>query len=110
MPEGGSITISTCDYNGQVRVSIADTGTGMDRETQKKIFQPFYSTKGFEPGRGLGMAQVYSIIRDHRGKIYIKKSETGKGTVMEFTLPISHKKVVFEKIRFPHPVQQEYSG
>jgi two-component system cell cycle sensor histidine kinase/response regulator CckA len=97
MPEGGSITISTCDYNGQVRVSIADTGTGMDRETQKKIFQPFYSTKGFEPGRGLGMAQVYSIIRDHRGKIYIKKSETGKGTVMEFTLPISHKKVVFEK-------------
>jgi two-component system cell cycle sensor histidine kinase/response regulator CckA len=97
MPDGGRITISTGEYCSQVYVRVADTGTGMDWETQKKIFQPFYSTKGFESGRGLGMAQVYSTIRDHNGDVYIKESEVGKGTVMEFTLPCTGKKEIPER-------------
>jgi CheY-like chemotaxis protein len=97
MPDGGRITLSTGEYCSQVYVRVADTGTGMDWETQKKIFQPFYSTKGFESGRGLGMAQVYSTIRDHNGDVYIKESEVGKGTVMEFTLPCTGKKEIPER-------------
>jgi PAS domain S-box-containing protein len=97
MPEGGKITVSTDEYDNKVYVSVSDTGTGMDKETQKKIFQPFYSTKGFEPGRGLGMTQVYSAIRDHNGDIYIKESEIGKGTVIEFAIPVSKKELIPEK-------------
>jgi len=102
MPEGGKITISTDEYDDKVYVSVSDTGTGMDKETEKKIFQPFYSTKGFEPGRGLGMAQVYSAIRDHNGDIYIKESVIGKGTVIEFAIPVSKKKFVLEKKEKDH--------
>ncbi len=97
MPDGGKITISTYENDAKIYVRVTDSGTGMDKEAQKKIFQPFFSTKGFEPGRGLGMAQVYSTIRDHRGDIYIKKSEPGKGTVIEFALPVTNKQSVIEK-------------
>ena len=104
MPKGGKMLISTDEYDDNVYVSVADTGSGMDIETQKKIFQPFYSTKGFEPGRGLGMAQVYSTIKDHNGDIYIKKSELGKGTVIEFALPISKKESILVK------KEKDYAG
>jgi len=104
MPKGGTITISTDEYEDKLYVSVTDTGVGMDNETQKKIFQPFYSTKGFEPGRGLGMAQVYSTIRDHNGNIYIKESEIGKGSVIEFTLPLSQKKSILVK------KEKDYAG
>ena len=104
MPEGGKITISTNEYDDKIYVSVSDTGTGMDNETEKKIFQPFYSTKGFEPGRGLGMAQVYSAIRDHNGDVYIKENVIGKGTVIEFAIPVSKKELILEK------KEEEYVG
>ena len=97
MPEGGKITISTDEHDDRVYVRVTDTGFGMDEETQKKIFQPFFSTKGFKPGRGLGMAQVYSTIRDHNGDVYIKESVVGNGTIIEFALPVSKKELILEK-------------
>lgn len=104
MPGGGEIAIVTEEHDGNVYVSVSDTGTGMDKETQKKVFQPFFSTKGFEPGRGLGMAQVYSTIRDHNGDVYIKACEIGNGTEIEFSLPISKKEPIPEK------KEKDYSG
>ena len=97
MPEGGKISILSDVHDHKVYISVKDSGMGMDSETQKKIFQPFYSTKGFEPGRGLGMAQVYSTIRDHRGEVYIKESRVGGGAVIECSLPLSRKPSVIEE-------------
>jgi PAS domain S-box-containing protein len=65
-------------------LSIEDNGRGMDDETKNRIFEPFFTTK-FQ-GRGLGMAAVYGIVKNHDGYIYID-SEPGKGTAIRIFLP-----------------------
>ncbi len=90
MPIGGIIRIKTTRDSHNILITISDTGTGMDHETKSRLFQPFYSTKGFNPGRGLGMSSTLSIIKEHRGNISIKASEPGKGTVLEIELPIDN--------------------
>jgi CheY-like chemotaxis protein len=73
----------------------------MDEETRSRIFQPFFSTKGFESGRGMGMSGAYSIIKEHNGEIYVKETLPDKGTTIEISLPISledEKKVEPQKI------------
>jgi signal transduction histidine kinase len=67
-----------------VSLKIQDDGKGMDEETRKRVFEPFFSTKFM--GRGLGMAAVYGIIKNHAGWISIS-SELGKGTTVFFYLP-----------------------
>lgn len=89
MPRGGRIYIETTKKTNGVYVSITDTGVGMDEETLCKIFQPFYSTKGFDVGRGLGMSNAYTIIKEHRGSICVKYSKPGEGTSIEIVLPYS---------------------
>ncbi|MFC1743308.1 PAS domain S-box protein [Candidatus Riflebacteria bacterium] len=91
MPRGGKITIATGKSEEGVYLSITDTGKGMDKETAARIFQPFYSTKGFEPGRGLGMSGVYTIIKEHKGQIFVKESAVEKGTSIQIILPPSEK-------------------
>ncbi len=75
-----------------VKLTIKDTGIGMDLETQKKIFDPFFSTKeiGNSKGRGLGMSTVYGIIKNHGGFILVD-SEKGKGACFHICLPASKK-------------------
>lgn len=89
MPEGGKLTFETGKIDNSVYVTVTDTGTGMDEETKTRIFQPFFTTKGFEQGKGLGMSTSYAIAREHNGKLYVKDSPHVQGTSIELLLPIS---------------------
>jgi signal transduction histidine kinase len=84
MPQGGELSVSAEEEQGQVLVRIADTGRGMPPETAEKIFEPFFSTK--ERGTGLGLAIVFSIVQKHRGEIRVESAE-GRGTTFALTLP-----------------------
>ncbi len=68
------------------KVSIEDSGVGIDKETMKKIFNPFFTTKGKGVGTGLGLAMVYNIIYQHKGFIDVY-SEKGKGTKVNVYFP-----------------------
>ncbi len=87
MPNGGSLTISSGleTSSSMVRITFRDTGIGMDEETSKNLFNPFFTTK--EKGAGLGMALTHKIIEDHRGTIEAM-SEKGKGTTFVLALPV----------------------
>ncbi len=94
MPEGGCLTIKTelfynrlrdCEF---VKISIIDTGVGMDEETSKRIFDPFFTTKEKTGGTGLGLAIVYGIIKDLKGYIEVE-SVKGSGTKFSVNLPVS---------------------
>ncbi len=60
-------------------IEVLDTGEGMTEEVQKKIFEPFYTTKEPGKGTGLGLSTAYMILERHGGKISVE-SEVGKGT------------------------------
>jgi two-component system, cell cycle sensor histidine kinase and response regulator CckA len=68
-----------------VSLNITDNGKGMDEKTKNRIFEPFFTTNF--TGRGLGMAAVYGIIKNHDGWISVE-SELGKGTIVKILLPV----------------------
>ncbi|MDI7259230.1 MAG: ATP-binding protein [Thermodesulfobacteriota bacterium] len=87
MPNGGSLVISS-DHDqasSMVKIIFRDTGIGMEEETSKNLFNPFFTTK--DKGVGLGMSLTRKIIEDHRGTIEVT-SEKGRGTTFILRLPV----------------------
>ncbi|NNL41824.1 MAG: PAS domain S-box protein [Desulfobacterales bacterium] len=78
---------SFCE-DDQVKVTVADTGTGIPQEIIDKIFEPFFTTKEVGKGTGLGISISYGIIKDYNGSIDIK-SKVGQGTTFELRFPVS---------------------
>jgi CheY-like chemotaxis protein len=80
---GGTLTITThAGEGGTAVITVRDTGVGMGEAIQRRIFEPFFSTKG-ESGSGLGLSMTYSIVKRHGGEIAVE-SAPGQGTT--FTL------------------------
>jgi signal transduction histidine kinase len=105
MPNGGIVTIQTgfrslslcetkksphCSIGLHGYISIADTGTGMDQETLKQIFNPFFTTKCNGKGTGLGLSVVQKIVKEQGGSISVE-SEVGKGTTFIVYLPVKNR-------------------
>jgi PAS domain S-box-containing protein len=105
MPEGGHISLVTenarinDDFSHThpwakpgryVLLTVTDTGIGMDAETQERVFDPFFSTKGVGVGTGLGLSTAHGIISRHGGLVHLR-SEVGVGTSFEVYLPITRR-------------------
>lgn len=90
MPKGGVITIATNYIENEIRISVCDTGKGISKENLAKIFEPYFTTT--ETGTGLGLTQVYKIIREHQGEITVDSAPQG-GTEFKITLPVPQKKM-----------------
>ena len=73
------------DIVRRARITIADQGSGMDKATLDRVFEPFFSTK--KRGTGLGLAIVRQIVEQHQGTISVE-SEPGKGTRFVIDLPL----------------------
>jgi len=80
-------SIAPGDY---AKLTIADTGTGIDPEIKDKIFEPYFTTKEKGKGTGLGLSMVYGIIKDHHGDIQVY-SEQGNGTIFSVYIPLLKK-------------------
>ena len=91
MPDGGVLTIGTAiapgpDHAGYIGIAVSDTGAGMDAELADHAFEPFFTTKETGKGTGLGLAEVYGILRQSGGTATIE-SAPGAGTTVRLLLP-----------------------
>lgn len=96
MPNGGEIRFKTGMIDNFVYAHISDTGIGMDDETQERVFQPLFTTKGFELGKGFGLSSSFTIVKEHKGSLKILESGVNQGTVFEILLPATDEKAYEE--------------
>jgi hypothetical protein len=86
MPSGGWLTLATRADEDTVIVEVKDTGHGIRREDIRRIYDPFFTTKGTGRGTGLGLSVSYGILQEHGGAIFVD-SVPGKGTTFQVALP-----------------------
>ena len=120
MPEGGELTLTTenvvlsssdhrsftVEQGRYVKISVNDTGTGMDEKVRKRVFEPFFTTREPGTGTGLGLASAYGIIKNHGGFIDVE-SRVGKGTTFEIYFPASKGNEAMEETG---PVKESSRG
>lgn len=120
MPGGGDLFLETANleipkggedglYRGiapgrYVRISVTDTGIGMDESLMERIFDPFFSTRNGDMGTGLGLSAAYGIVRTHGGTIEVRSSP-GQGSRFDVYLPSFQPSSMDEK-RFPQEVDE----
>lgn len=89
MPEGGTLSVRSRGAGKQIRVQVADNGTGIKPQNLPKIFDTFFTTKvDSERGVGLGLSVCYGFVKDHGGDIQVE-SAVGAGTTFTIILPVS---------------------
>ena len=112
MPGGGTLKVTTdlADLSADrvsvydlspgtyVKITVSDTGVGMDLETQQRIFDPFFTTKEVGTGTGLGLASAYGIITNHQGIIEVD-SDPARGTTFTIYLPASRMLPLSKPVR-----------
>ena len=110
MPAGGTLLVRTANVTidqdqyrpyhvkagRYIKITVTDSGVGMDEKTQQRIFDPFFTTKEMGRGTGLGLASVYGIIKNHEGFINVS-SQVEKGTEFEIYLPATDAVVPEQK-------------
>ena len=124
MPRGGTLSFQTSNSSfdrpprelhpqmspgNYVRLTVSDTGTGMDGETLAHIFEPFFTTKEAGKGTGLGLATVYGTIKQSGGFIFCT-SEPGKGTTFRIYLPQAFQEPAGEASVEPKPKSSSHRG
>lgn len=88
MPQGGTLAIRCGKEGNQGIIAVSDTGNGMDADTCRRVFEPFYSTKGAGLGTGLGLSVAWGIVDRHQGRIEVQ-SVPAQGTRFLVHLPLA---------------------
>jgi signal transduction histidine kinase/CheY-like chemotaxis protein len=123
MSAGGELTITTANVdidndfcashtvaltNGKyIKISVTDTGAGMNPEIIKRIFEPFFTTKDSMKNIGMGLAAVYGTVKRHRGCILVQ-SAPNKGSTFQIYLPVTSKIPTFATILPEIPEQKKF--
>ena len=89
------ISIGSVESDGEVYLYVDDDGVGVDRETQARMFEPYFSTKPIEKGTGLGLSIVYGIMQQNQGRVEVR-SKLGQGTSMRLFFPASTEEPLAE--------------
>ena len=87
MPGGGTLSIITSVCDNEACIEVRDTGAGMTDEVRERAFEPFFTTKGTR-GTGLGLSEVYGIMKRHRGRVELQSRPTA-GTTVRLLFPLA---------------------
>lgn len=89
LPQGGIIELRTFKEDDKVVIIVRDSGIGIPEDEIPHVFEPFWTTKGFAIGKGMGLAVVHGLVKRNAGDIYVQ-SKVGEGTTFRVMLPLAH--------------------